>query len=107
MAVVHPCDALSLSGAIDARAAGMIEPVLVAPRARLEAAAAEAGIDLSGLQIEDVPHSHAAAARSAELAREGKVEALMKGSLHTDELMAAVVSSAGGLRTKRRVSHCF
>src|SRR5690606_6201933 len=107
VAVVHPCDPLSLSGAIDARDAGLIVPVLVAPRARLEAAAGEAGIDLSGLEIEDVPHSHAAAARSAELAREGKVEALMKGSLHTDELMMAVVSSAGGLRTKRRVSHCF
>ena len=107
VAVVHPCDALSLSGAIDARDAGLIVPVLVAPRARLEAAAEEAGIDLSGLEIEDVPHSHAAAARAAELAREGRVEALMKGSLHTDELMAAVVSSAGGLRTKRRVSHCF
>ncbi len=107
VAVVHPCDALSLSGAMDARDAGLIVPVLVAPRARLEAAAEEAGIDLSGLEIEDVPHSHAAAARAAELAREGKVEALMKGSLHTDELMLAVVSSAGGLRTKRRVSHCF
>ena len=107
VAVVHPCDALSLAGAIDARDAGLIDPVLVGPRARIEAAAEEAGIDLSGLQIEDVPHSHAAAARAAELAREGKVEALMKGSLHTDELMTAVVSSASGLRTKRRVSHCF
>ena len=107
VAVVHPCDALSLSGAIDARDAGLIVPVLVAPRARLEAAAQEAGIDLSGVDIVDVPHSHAAAARSVALAREGKVEALMKGSLHTDELMMAVVSSAGGLRTKRRVSHCF
>src|SRR5690606_15080240 len=107
VAVVHPCDALSLAGAIDARDAGLIDPVLVGPRARIEAAAGEAGIDLAGLQIEDVPHSHAAATRAAELAREGKVEALMKGSLHTDELMMAVVSSAGGLRTKRRVSHCF
>ena len=107
VAVVHPCDALSLAGAIDARDAGLIVPVLVAPRARLQAAADEAGIDLAGLEIEDVPHSHAAAARAAELARHGKVEALMKGSLHTDELMMAVVSSASGLRTKRRVSHCF
>ncbi len=107
VAVVHPCDALSLSGAIDARDAGLIEPVLVGPRARIEAAAAEAGVELAGLAIEDVPHSHAAAARAVELAREGRVEALMKGSLHTDELMAAVVSSATGLRTKRRVSHCF
>ncbi|TWG92846.1 phosphate acetyltransferase/phosphate butyryltransferase [Luteimonas sp. J16] len=107
VAVVHPCDPLSLAGAMDARDAGLIDPVLVAPRARLQAAAAEAGIDLAGIAVEDVPHSHAAAERAVALAREGKVEALMKGSLHTDELMSAVVSSAGGLRTKRRVSHCF
>ncbi len=107
VAVVHPCDALSLSGALDARDAGLIVPVLVAPRARLEAVAAEAGVDLAGVEIEDVAHSHAAAARAAELARAGRVEALMKGSLHTDELMSAVVASASGLRTKRRVSHCF
>ncbi|TYT26443.1 bifunctional enoyl-CoA hydratase/phosphate acetyltransferase [Luteimonas viscosa] len=107
VAVVHPCDALSLSGALDARDAGLIVPVLVGPRARIEAAAAEAGVDLAGLEIEDAPHSHAAAARAVELARAGKVEALMKGSLHTDELMGAVVASATGLRTKRRVSHCF
>lgn len=107
VAVVHPCDALSLSGALDARDAGLIVPVLVGPRARIEAVAAEAGIDLSGVAIEDVAHSHAAAARAAELAREGGVEALMKGSLHTDELMAVVVARESGLRTKRRVSHCF
>ncbi len=107
VAVVHPCDALSLSGALDARAAGLIVPVLVGPRARIEAVAAEAGVDLSGIAIEDVPHSHAAAERAAELAREGRVEALMKGSLHTDELMSVVVAHESGLRTKRRVSHCF
>src|SRR5690606_24395027 len=107
VAVVHSCDAPSLSAALDARQAGLIEPVLVAPRVRLEAVAAEAGLDISGLRIEDVPHSHAAAARACELARLGEVEALMKGSLHTDELMTAVVSSAAGLRTKRRISHCF
>ncbi len=107
VAVVHPCDAPSLTGALDARALGLIEPVLVGPRGRIEAVAAQEGIDLSGLSIEDAPHSHAAAARAAELARDGKVEALMKGSLHTDELMTAVVASASGLRTKRRVSHCF
>lgn len=107
VAVVHPCDAPSLSAALDARAAGLIEPVLVGPRARLEAVAAEEGLDLAGLAVEDVPHSHAAAARAAELAAAGEVEALMKGSLHTDELMSAVVASASGLRTKRRVSHCF
>ena len=107
MAVVHPCDQPSLSAALDARVAGMIEPILVAPRPRLEEVAADSGIDLAGVTIEDVAHSHAAAARAVELARDGKVEALMKGSLHTDELMVAVVSSESGLRTKRRVSHCF
>ncbi|MCC6173409.1 MAG: bifunctional enoyl-CoA hydratase/phosphate acetyltransferase [Gammaproteobacteria bacterium] len=107
MAVVHSCDALSLGGVLDARAAGLIEPVLVAPRARLEIAAREGGFELAGVEIEDVPHSHAAAARAVELAGRGQVEALMKGSLHTDELMGAVLVASAGLRTKRRVSHCF
>ncbi len=107
MAVVHPCDDLSLSAALDARASGLIEPVLIGPRARLEAVAKAAGLALDGIAIEDAAHSHAAAARAAELATQGKVEALMKGSLHTDELMAAVLASSAGLRTKRRVSHCF
>ena len=107
MAVVHPCDEASLGGALAARDAGMIEPILVAPRARLEAVAASAGLDLHGVTIDEVPHSHAAAERAAELACLGKVEALMKGSLHTDELMAAIVASTAGLRTKRRMSHCF
>ena len=107
MAVVHPCDALSLGSAVDARMAGLIEPVLVGPRARIEAVAEEHQLDISGMAIEDVPHSHAAAARAVELVLEGKVQALMKGSLHTDELMAAVIDKTKGLRTKRRVSHCF
>lgn len=107
VAVVHPCDETSLSAAIDATAAGLIEPVLVAPRQKLEAIATAMGIDLSSISIIDVVHSHAAAAQAAELAACGEVEALMKGSLHTDELMAAVVSAAAGLRTKRRISHCF
>ncbi|MBV5295310.1 MAG: bifunctional enoyl-CoA hydratase/phosphate acetyltransferase [Curvibacter lanceolatus] len=107
MAVVHPCDALSLSAALDAQAAGLITPILVAPRTRLQAVAAEAGLSLDGLAIEDVPHSHAAADRAVELVQQGQAEALMKGSLHTDELMAAVVSAEHGLRTKRRISHCF
>lgn len=107
VAVVHACDATSLGAAIEARAAGLIEPVLVAPRARLGTAADEAGVSLDDLEIVDAPHSHAAAARAAELARDGEVEALMKGSLHTDELMSAVVASSAGLRTKRRASHCF
>jgi phosphotransacetylase len=96
---------VSLSAALDARAAGLIEPVLVAPRARLEAVAQKAGLDIANLPIVDVPHSHAAAARAVELAVKGDVQALMKGSLHTDELMGAVVASA--LRTERRMSHCF
>ena len=107
VAVVHPCDALSLSGALDARAAGLITPVLVGPRARIVAAAQDNGLDIAGIAIEDVPHSHAAAARAVELVAQGQVAALMKGSLHTDELMGAVVASQGGLRTKRRISHCY
>jgi len=107
VAVVHPCDDLSLKAALDAHAAGLIEPVLVAPPAKLQAVAARAGLDMGKIAIEPVPHSHAAAARAAEMAGKGEVEALMKGSLHTDELMAAVLSAAAGLRTKRRVSHCF
>lgn len=106
-AIVHPCDALSIRAALDVRDEGLVQPVLVAPRARLEAAAAAAGVDISGMPVEDVPHSHAAALRAAALARDGEVEMLIKGSLHTDELMSAVVASASGLRTKRRVSHCF
>jgi phosphate acetyltransferase/phosphate butyryltransferase len=105
MAVVHPCDQVSLSAALDARTAGLIEPVLIGPRARLEAVAQQSDLKLGELRIEDVSHSEAAAARAVELALKGEVEALMKGSLHTDELMAAVVKSA--LRTGRRMSHCF
>ncbi|RCS30767.1 phosphate acetyltransferase [Rhodanobacter denitrificans] len=107
IAVVHPCDETSLGAALDARTAGLIEPVLVAPRAKLAEVARRAGLDLAGIAIEDVPHSHAAAARAVELAAGGRVDALMKGSLHTDELMAAVVASAAGLRTARRISHCY
>lgn len=106
-AVVHPVDEASLAGALDAARDGMIGPLLVGPRARIEAAAAKAGLDLSGLEIVDVPHSHAAADRAVELVREGRVEAIMKGALHTDELMGAVMKSDGGLRTERRVSHVF
>ena len=106
-AVVHPCDQTSLAAALECRAEGLIEPVLVAPRQKLDAVAAQAGLDLSGLEIVDVPHSHAAAAQAAALAGQGRVQAIMKGSLHTDELMSAVVDAAAGLRTKRRISHCF
>ncbi len=106
-AVVHPCDELSLSAALDARKAGLIEPILVGPRPRILALADELKLDLGSIVIEDAPHSHAAAAQAAQLAKIGAVETLVKGSLHTDELMGAVVSSAAGLRTKRRISHCF
>ncbi|HQW75597.1 MAG TPA: bifunctional enoyl-CoA hydratase/phosphate acetyltransferase [Dokdonella sp.] len=106
-AVVHPCDATSLAAALDARDAGLIVPVLVAPQARLEAIATRAGLDLAGIEIVDVAHSHAAAERAAALARGGHVDALMKGSLHTDEFMSAILASAAGLRTSRRVSHCY
>ncbi|MFJ5445786.1 bifunctional enoyl-CoA hydratase/phosphate acetyltransferase [Methylobacillus methanolivorans] len=105
--VVHPCDAVSLEATLEAKALGLVTPVLIAPRARLEAVAAQHGLALDGVEIDDVPHSHAAAARGAELAAAGKVQALMKGSLHTDELMSAILPSSAGLRTKRRVSHCF
>jgi len=107
VAVIHPCDATSLAAALDAHRCGLIEPVLVAPRQKLEQVASEAGLDLAGIRIEDVPHSHAAATRAVALAASGHVDALMKGSLHTDELMAAVVGASSGLRTARRISHCY
>ena len=106
-AVAHPCDESSLRGAVDAARLGLIAPILVGPRARIEATAKEFGIDIAGLPIVDTPHSQASAERAVELVREGDAEALMKGSLHTDELMAAVVKRDTGLRTARRVSHCF
>lgn len=106
-AVVHPCDAGSLAGAMAARDAGLIVPVLVGPAGKIIAAAAEAGIDLAGVEVVDVPHSHAAAERGVELVREGRVEMVMKGSLHTDELIAALLDRDKGLRTARRLSHVF
>ena len=107
MAVVHPCDALSLGGAMDARDAGIIIPVLVGPQARLQAVAAEGGISLAGCEIVDAPHSHAAAAAAACLAGRGEVQALMKGSLHSDEYLGAILTPNVGLRTERRLTHCF
>jgi phosphate acetyltransferase len=106
-AVVHPCDRSSIEGAVQAARLGLIAPILVGPRAKIEAAAKAADVDISALPLVDVPHSHAAAEAAVQLVREGKAEALMKGSLHTDELMAAVVRRETGLRTARRVSHCF
>jgi phosphate acetyltransferase len=105
-AIVHPCDRESLRGALDAAAQGLFTPVLVAPRTKLQAAADEAELSLEGIRIEDVPHSHAAAERAAALAASGEVAALMKGSLHTDELMKAVLARPE-LRTGRRLSHVF
>lgn len=107
VAVVHPCDAVSLLGALEAADEKLIVPVLVGPEAKISKAAAEAGRDLKGLEIIDAPHSHAAAERAVELARSAKVEGLMKGALHTDELMSAVVDKEKGLRTERRMSHVF
>jgi phosphate acetyltransferase len=106
-AIVHPCDPASLQGAMAARDARLILPVLVGPAARIAAAAAQAGIDLTGLEVIDTPHSHAAADRAVGLVRAGRVELLMKGSLHTDELIAAILHPDTGLRTGRRISHVY
>jgi phosphate acetyltransferase len=106
-AVAHPCDESSLQAAVDAGTAGLIVPILVGPRARIDAVAKQHGIDISNLEIVDAPHSEASAAAAVALVREGRAEALMKGSLHTDELMGAVVRRDTGLRTARRISHCF
>ena len=106
-AVVHPCDASSLTGAVEAAQMGLIAPILCGPAARIRAVAQEYGISIADYPIVDAPYSEAAAESAVSLVREGKAEALMKGSLHTDELMAAVVRRDSGLRTGRRVSHCF
>jgi phosphate acetyltransferase len=106
-AVAHPCEASALTGALDAARLGLIRPILVGPEEKIRSVAREAGLSLDGVRIEDVEHSHAAARRSVELVRAGEAEVLMKGSLHTDELMGAVVAKEGGLRTGRRISHVF
>jgi phosphotransacetylase len=106
-AVAHPCEASALSGAVEAAKLGLIVPILVGPAARIGATATEAKVDLGKVRIVDTPHSHASAEAAVRLVREGEAELLMKGSLHTDELMAAVVSREGGLRTARRISHVF
>jgi phosphate acetyltransferase len=105
--VAHPCEGSALSGAIEAAEKGLIVPILIGPRGKIEATAKIVGIDLRPFEIVDVPHSHASAVKAVELLREAKAELLMKGSLHTDEFMAAVVSREGGLRTDRRISHVF
>jgi len=106
-AIAHPCDESSIRGAADAARLGLIQPILVGPRGRIESAAKQADVDIGRYEIVEAPYSEASAARAVELVREGRAEALMKGSLHTDELMGAVVKRDTGLRTARRVSHCF
>jgi phosphate acetyltransferase len=105
--VVHPCDETSLTGVCEAAEIGIIKPILVGPAVRINATAARFNLDISKFEIVDTPHSDAAAVKGVELVHEAKGELLMKGSLHTDELMRAVTASAGGLRTKRRISHVF
>jgi phosphate acetyltransferase len=106
-AVAHPCDETSLRGALEAAEAGMIAPVLVGPPERIGSVAQSADLDIQGIEIIDVPHSEAAAEKAVELVRTGKAELLMKGSLHSDELLSAVTKRETGLRTGRRISHVF
>jgi phosphate acetyltransferase len=106
-AVAHPCDAVSLESAVEAARLGLLKPILVGPAVRLTDVAARAGLDISAFDIVDSRHSHDSAAKAVELVKAGRAEALMKGSLHTDELMGAVVARDTGIRTARRISHCF
>lgn len=106
-AVAHPCDATALKAATDAAARGLIEPILVGPEARIRALAEALGIDVTRFRLEPTPHSHASAARAVALVRAGDAAILMKGSLHTDELMAEVMTRDTGLRTGRRISHVY
>ena len=106
-AVVHPVDEASLLGAVEAAHEALMEPVLIGPEAKIRQAAAAHNIDISGFEIVSTEHSHAAAAKAVAMVRSGEVEALMKGALHTDELMHEVVASQTGLRTSRRISHVF
>jgi phosphate butyryltransferase len=106
-AVAHPCDAAAMLGVAEAAKTGLIAPILVGPEAKIRAAAVAAGVDVAPFRIEPAPHSHAAAARAVALVRAGEAGLLMKGSLHTDELMEAVVAGEGGLRTERRISHVY
>ena len=105
--VVHPCDESALRGPVEAAELGIIEPILVGPTTKIKKVAGEHGIKINDFQVVDAPHSEAAAERAVELIHEGKGELLMKGSLHTDELMRAVTNSKTGLRTARRISHVF
>jgi phosphate acetyltransferase len=105
--VVHPCDESSLRGAVEAAEAGIIKPVLVGPAAKIRDTAAKYSLNIGGFEIVDAPHSEAAAAKGVELIHAARGEVLMKGSLHTDELMRSVTAKAAGLRTERRISHVF
>lgn len=107
VAVVHPCDQASLAGAVHARDLGLLAPILVGPKDRIEAVADTNELDIQDLEIIDTPHSHASAEKAVALVHEGKARALMKGALHTDEIMSAVVAKSGGLRTERRMSHVY
>ena len=107
VAVAHPCDDVSLEGVVEATKLQLIEPILVGPTERIRSAADRAKADIAPFEIVDSAHSHQSAAKAVELVTAGRVEALMKGSLHTDELMEAVVSQQAGIRTARRISHCF
>jgi phosphate acetyltransferase len=107
VAIAHPCDDVSLQGAVEAARLRLIEPILVGPVERIRSVAKAAGLEIGPMDIVPSEHSHDSAAKSVELVTEGRVEALMKGSLHTDELMGAVVARDAGIRTARRISHCF
>lgn len=107
VAVAHPCDQVSLESVVAAARLRLIQPILVGPKDRITEVAAKHGLDISGFEIVDAAYSQDSATKAVELVREGKADALMKGSLHTDELMAAVVKRDTGLRTARRISHCF
>ena len=106
-AVAHPCEEQALAGAIEAGVKGLITPILVGPAAKIADVARKSGIDLGHVRVVDAPHSHGSAAKAVELVRQGEAELLMKGSLHTDELLSAVVAKETGLRTGRRISHVF
>ena len=106
-AVAHPCDESALSAAVEAGRLGILDPILVGPEARIRQVADQNGIDIAGFELIDAAHSHESAARAVEQVRNGRAEVLMKGSLHTDELMEAVVNRTTGLRTERRISHAF
>ena len=106
-AIVHPCSVVAIKGAVEVRDENLLDPVLIGPRAKIEAAAAEAGVSLDGFEIIETEHSHAAASKAVELAAKGEVAVLVKGSLHTDELLGAVLADDSGLRTERRISHVY